>query len=112
MLPLSLIAFITFQFSGFAMYQLEQADGAPAYKYAFLESTISTPCQLPLTTEFLEQISCCAESSTFSNSREVHGRFKLPPGTYMLIPSTFEPDQEGDYMVRILTESKAKVEVS
>ena len=91
------------------MYHLEEADESPANKYVFVESTISVACQLPLTTEFLEQSSCCAESSSFSNSRDVHGRFKLPPGTYVLIPSTFEPDKEGDYMVRILTENKAKL---
>jgi calpain len=29
------------------------------------------------------------------------GRFKLPPGRYCIVPSTFDPNQEGDFLLRI-----------
>jgi len=44
-----------------------------------------------------------ARSPVFINLREVCGRFRLPPGNYVLVPSTFEPNSEGHFMVRMFT---------
>uniref|UniRef100_A0A672TWI8 Calpain 9 n=1 Tax=Strigops habroptila TaxID=2489341 RepID=A0A672TWI8_STRHB len=38
-----------------------------------------------------------ARSKTYINLREVFNRFKLPPGDYILVPTTFEPHQEADF---------------
>uniref|UniRef100_A0A8C3NEI1 Uncharacterized protein n=1 Tax=Geospiza parvula TaxID=87175 RepID=A0A8C3NEI1_GEOPR len=48
-----------------------------------------------------------ARSKTYINLREVSHRFKLPPGDYILIPTTFEPHQEADFCLRIFSEKKA-----
>lgn len=43
-------------------------------------------------------------SAPFINLREVCGRHKLEPGQYVVVPSTFEPNEEGEFMLRIFTE--------
>ncbi|KAM9317025.1 calpain-9 [Gastrophryne carolinensis] len=65
--------------------------------------------QSQLTKDFFKFNSSKARSKTYINLREVSQRFKLPPGDYMLVPTTFEPHQEADFCLRIFSEKKADI---
>ncbi|XP_015786845.1 calpain-B isoform X3 [Tetranychus urticae] len=57
-----------------------------------------------LPTEFFKYNASVARSPTFINLREVSSRMRLPPGQYCIIPSTFDPNEEGEFLLRIFTE--------
>jgi len=59
-----------------------------------------------LTKDFFLYNKSTARSANFVNARECTGRFSLPPGEYMIVPSTFKPNEEGDFILRILTEQQ------
>ncbi|KER26892.1 hypothetical protein T265_05949 [Opisthorchis viverrini] len=67
--------------------------------YALPESHSGT-----LDMNFFKYNASKARSPAFINLREVCGRHKLPPGRYAIIPSTFQPNEEAEFMLRIFTE--------
>ncbi|XP_021353806.1 calpain-9-like isoform X16 [Mizuhopecten yessoensis] len=62
----------------------------------------------PLDIKFFKYNASTAKSPSFVNMREICGRHKLPPGTYVIVPSTFEPHQKGEYLVRIFSEKASE----
>ncbi|XP_023725353.1 calpain-A isoform X6 [Cryptotermes secundus] len=79
---------------GFAMYHLKDPDNLPK----------------PLDLNFFKYNASVARSQSFINLREVSCRFKLPPGVYCIVPSTFEPNEEGEFILRVFSEHKNHME--
>ncbi|XP_057319385.1 calpain-A isoform X4 [Microplitis mediator] len=79
---------------GFAIYHLENPDRLPK----------------PLDMNFFKYNASVARSPSFINLREVTCRFKLPPGSYCIVPSTFDPNEEGEFLLRIFSENQNNME--
>ncbi|XP_039197622.1 calpain-2 catalytic subunit [Crotalus tigris] len=82
---------------GFAIYEVpEQSSG---------------PKKVHLSKNYFLTNRARERSNTFINLREVLNRFKLPPGEYIIVPSTFEPNKNGDFCLRVFSEKKADSQV-
>uniref|UniRef100_A0A673XJT3 Calpain-1 catalytic subunit n=1 Tax=Salmo trutta TaxID=8032 RepID=A0A673XJT3_SALTR len=57
--------------------------------------------------DFFLTHSSSARSELFINLREVSTRFCLPQGEYIVVPSTFEPQKDGDFVLRVFSEKPA-----
>ncbi|XP_034460975.1 calpain-9 [Hippoglossus hippoglossus] len=62
------------------------------------------PTKTYLPPEELKAVGPVFCSPRYSSRREVVLRGSLPPGSYIIIPSTFEPNQQGAFLLRVLTE--------
>ncbi|VDK23338.1 unnamed protein product [Anisakis simplex] len=51
--------------------------------------------------DFFRLNRACARSDAFINLREVTARFRVTPGDYVIIPSTYEPNVEAQFLLRI-----------
>lgn len=61
--------------------------------------------RMPSNEDFFLHNHLVGRTETFVKKRIVFKRFLLPPDHYIVIPSTWFPNQEGDFMIRIFSES-------
>ncbi|XP_050680351.1 calpain-B-like isoform X4 [Leptidea sinapis] len=73
---------------GFAVYRLADYGHVPK----------------PLDVNYFKYNASVGRSQAFINLREVSARFKFEPGSYVIVPSTFEPDEEGEFLLRVFSE--------
>ncbi|XP_049882091.1 calpain-A-like isoform X2 [Pectinophora gossypiella] len=73
---------------GFAVYRLPDYGHVPK----------------PLDINFFKYNASVGRSQAFINLREVSARFKFEPGRYVIVPSTFDPDEEGEFLLRVFSE--------
>ncbi|XP_045485365.1 calpain-B isoform X5 [Pieris rapae] len=73
---------------GFAVYRLPDYGHVPK----------------PLDINFFKYNASVGRSQAFINLREVSARFKLEQGRYVIVPSTFEPNEEGEFLLRVFSE--------
>ncbi|VVD01150.1 unnamed protein product [Leptidea sinapis] len=73
---------------GFAVYRLPDYGHVPK----------------PLDVNYFKYNASVGRSQAFINLREVSARFKFEPGSYVIVPSTFEPDEEGEFLLRVFSE--------
>lgn len=64
------------------------------------------PEKTHLSPKDLSKMSPVLFSPHYSSRREVVLRSSLPPGHYIIIPSTSEPNQQGEFLLRVLTEKE------
>uniref|UniRef100_UPI00358E7DFA calpain-3-like n=1 Tax=Myxine glutinosa TaxID=7769 RepID=UPI00358E7DFA len=61
-----------------------------------------------LSREFFLRQPLCVRNRSYINLREVSEHFQLPPGNYVIVPSTYEPHQEADFLMRVFCEKRNK----
>jgi len=83
--------------------------GSQMLSIGFILYHLSDPSNVPkpLDRHYFEYNSSCARCPAFQNSREILCRFQLPAGTYCIIPSTYSPHEEAEFILRIFSEKSA-----
>jgi calpain len=51
------------------------------------------------------QLERIGASGSYINSREVTKRFRVDPGNYLIIPSTYDANKACDFLIRTFTET-------
>jgi calpain len=53
---------------------------------------------------YANQVERIGASGSYINSREVTKRFRVEPGYYLIVPSTYDDDREYEFLLRVFTE--------
>ncbi|KAK2162664.1 hypothetical protein LSH36_94g04017 [Paralvinella palmiformis] len=77
----------------------------------FVVYKCSSAYSLPLPQSYFEQHTFQDRCDFFANGEQVSKRFLLELGEYVLIPSTYSPHTDADFMVRVLLEEDNTVEL-
>ena len=67
---------------------------------------VSDDDELPLDLSSVSRVG----NSIYSNPRSITLRLKLEPGRFVIVPCTFEPDFEGEFCLRVFTETPSELE--
>ncbi|XP_061663929.1 calpain-1 catalytic subunit-like [Syngnathoides biaculeatus] len=79
---------------GFAIYEVpEEAKGQT---------------RVHLKQKFFKTHTISARSECFTELREVSSRLRLPASEYVIVPSTFKPHKEADFILRVFSEKPAE----
>lgn len=74
----------------------------------FVSNQIDDTDSKKLGKDYFDYHKSMATSGVFTNSREVHARMELTEGRYCLVPCTFNPNEEGEFLLRMYTEKTTK----
>jgi len=83
----------------------ERSQGGDVHTIGYLIYKVSeAEAGQPLDQDWIKRHASFAKSHTFINTREICGRHKLPPGDYVIVPSTFEPNKPAKFILRVFSE--------
>ena len=60
--------------------------------------------------DYFKSTAAIGTSGSYINYREVFGRFSLTKGAYIIIPATFLPNTEAEFLLRIFSQEKINLE--
>lgn len=75
--------------------------------YSLTESDLK---QKPFRKNFFEERDNLTDGMDFVDLHEMSARFRLLPGYYLIVPATFDVNQEGEFLIRVFTEHESKFE--
>lgn len=81
----------------------------PYLAIGFVVYRVPSGAKLPLDRDHLSRADPVGAVKEYVNSRMVVRRFKLQPGSYVVIPTTWAANEEGDFMLRVFSEAASNI---